>query len=94
MSIVCITPATAKKICLILSVILRVVSSVGLEHHVDNVRVAGSSPAQPTGFLLNHSINPSVNLNNSGSCGHEPGRLNIIRDKNCCSATNNGAGVG
>lgn len=24
------------------------VSSVGLEHHVDNVRVAGSSPAQPT----------------------------------------------
>ncbi len=26
----------------------RAVSSVGLEHHVDNVRVAGSSPAQPT----------------------------------------------
>ena len=29
----------------------RVVSSVGLEHHVDNVRVAGSNPAQPTIFL-------------------------------------------
>ena len=26
----------------------RAVSSVGLEHHVDNVGVAGSSPAQPT----------------------------------------------
>jgi hypothetical protein len=26
----------------------RAVSSVGSEHHVDNVRVAGSSPAQPT----------------------------------------------
>ena len=30
----------------------RVVSSVGLEHHVDNVRVAGSRPAQPT-FTIN-----------------------------------------
>jgi hypothetical protein len=26
----------------------RAVSSVGSEHHVDNVRVAGSSPALPT----------------------------------------------
>ena len=29
----------------------RAVSSVGLEHHVDNVRVAGSNPAQLTGRL-------------------------------------------
>ena len=28
--------------------ILWAVSSVGSEHHVDNVEVAGSSPAQPT----------------------------------------------
>ena len=47
-----ITLATTNEICLILNVILRAVSSVGLEHHVDNVRVAGSNPAQPTNVEL------------------------------------------
>lgn len=34
--------------CVLCFSFFRAVSSVGLEHHVDNVRVAGSNPAQPT----------------------------------------------
>ncbi len=38
----------------------RAVSSVGLEHHVDNVRVAGSSPAQPTKKFIVFSLKFAV----------------------------------
>ena len=38
----------------------RVVSSVGLEHHVDNVRVAGSNPAQPTIFCSTLFLTPPI----------------------------------
>ena len=48
---------TGDEICLILYGVSRAVSSVGSEHHVDNVRVAGSSPAQPTRIIKRGRIN-------------------------------------